>query len=168
MFFSNALWLNRLVCQRQMLIVRFGVRILLETRKVFQLDNSILTKIEIYLKEGLFVNSFFLLNWFLNKFNTNFIFYKVYDVIIGHLDKLAWFFWLFCCLPQLTAPSRSRQKLQSMKTQQRNSSENCRKKTRNSRPWCRGVSRWRSWKTTTRICQTKVGNLIQGCQIFEV
>ena len=30
-----------------MLIVRFGVRILLEIRKVFRLDNSILNKIEV-------------------------------------------------------------------------------------------------------------------------
>ena len=38
------------VCRRQILIVRFGVRILLVIRKVFGLDNSILIKIEIYLK----------------------------------------------------------------------------------------------------------------------
>ena len=48
--FWSALWLSRLVCQRQMLIVRFGVRILLEIRKVFRLDNSILNKIEVPLK----------------------------------------------------------------------------------------------------------------------
>jgi len=40
------------VCQRQMLIVRFGVRILLETRKVFRLDNSILNQIEVPLKSS--------------------------------------------------------------------------------------------------------------------
>ena len=39
-----------LVCQRQMLIVRFGVRILLETRKKIRLDNSILNEIEVPLK----------------------------------------------------------------------------------------------------------------------
>ena len=42
--FWSALWLSRFVCQRQMLIVRFGVWIMLETRKVFWLDNSILNK----------------------------------------------------------------------------------------------------------------------------
>ena len=48
--FKIALWLSWLVCRRQILTVRFGVRILLVTRKVFRLDNSILTKNEIYFK----------------------------------------------------------------------------------------------------------------------
>ena len=48
--FWSAIWLSWLVCQRLLLIVRFGVRILLETRQLFRLDNSILHKIEIYLK----------------------------------------------------------------------------------------------------------------------
>ena len=33
------------------IVVRFGVQILLETRKVFRLDNSILNTIEIHLKQ---------------------------------------------------------------------------------------------------------------------
>ena len=41
----RALWLSWLVCQRLLLIVRIGVRILLETRKDFRLDNSILIKL---------------------------------------------------------------------------------------------------------------------------
>ena len=48
--FMFSMWLSRLGCQRQILIVRFGVRILLEIRKVFRLDNSILNKIEVPLK----------------------------------------------------------------------------------------------------------------------
>ena len=53
MLFSNAIavWLSWLVCWRQILIVRFEVRILLLRRNVFRLDNAILTKIEIYLKK---------------------------------------------------------------------------------------------------------------------
>ena len=39
-----ALWLSWFVYRRQILIIRFGVRILLITRKVFRLGNSIVTK----------------------------------------------------------------------------------------------------------------------------
>ena len=48
--FWNALWLSCLVCLRQILIGKFGVQILLETRKAFRLETLILNNIEIHLK----------------------------------------------------------------------------------------------------------------------
>ena len=42
-----------------MLKVRFGVRILLETRKVFRLANSILNKIEVQLKIKFYEDTFY-------------------------------------------------------------------------------------------------------------